>query len=60
MSSLPITPEPDTPVDAVGVLVVDDQLAVREGLARLISCASLPLRCVTTASNGAEALSAVA
>jgi DNA-binding NarL/FixJ family response regulator len=60
MSSLPITPEPETPVDAVGVLVVDDQLAVREGLARLIACASLPLRCVTTASNGAEALSAVA
>ncbi|HKX41606.1 MAG TPA: response regulator transcription factor [Burkholderiaceae bacterium] len=60
MSSLPITPQPETPVDAVGVLVVDDQLAVREGLARLISCASLPLRCVTTASNGAEALSEAA
>jgi len=60
MSSLPTPPEPDTPADAVGVLVVDDQLAVREGLARLISCAAMPLRCVTTASNGAEALSAAA
>jgi len=42
------------------VLVVDDQLAVREGLARLISCAAIPLRCVTTAATGAEALSAAA
>jgi DNA-binding NarL/FixJ family response regulator len=40
----------------IGVLVVDDQVAVREGLARLISCANIPLRGIRTAANGAEAL----
>ena len=60
MSSPPTPPEAEKHTDGVGVLVVDDQLAVREGLARLISCASLPWRCVTTAWNGAEALSAAA
>lgn len=40
----------------VGVLVIDDQLAVREGLARLIACAQIPLRCVRTAATGSEAL----
>lgn len=44
----------------IGVLVVDDQPAVREGVARLISCAPMALRCVSTAANGAEALSAAA
>lgn len=44
----------------IGVLVVDDQPAVREGVARLIACAPLALRCTGTASNGAEALSAAA
>ena len=44
----------------IGVLVVDDQLAVREGLARLIACAPLALRYVRTATTGAEALSAAA
>lgn len=43
----------------IGVLVVDDQAAVREGLARLISCASIPLRWVATAATSSEALSAV-
>ena len=48
------------PVMPVGVLVVDDQRVVREGLARLISCAQMALRFVSTASNCAEALSAAA
>jgi two-component system, NarL family, nitrate/nitrite response regulator NarL len=40
----------------IAVLVVDDQLAVREGLARLITCAAIPLRTVCTAATPAEAL----
>ena len=44
----------------MGVLVVDDQLAVREGLARLIACAPMALRYVRTAATRAEALSAAA
>ena len=61
MSSVPILPpESDTFAGRIGVLIVDDQQAVREGLARLISCAPVRLRCVTTAANGAEALSTAA
>jgi len=61
MSSQPPPSAASEPTAAtVGVLVIDDQLAVREGLARLISCVALPLRCVTTAANGAEALSTAA
>ena len=48
--------ETDRPLAPIGVLVIDDQRAVREGLARLIACAQIPLRCVTTAATGAEAL----
>jgi two-component system nitrate/nitrite response regulator NarL len=48
------------PAMPIGVLVVDDQPAVREGVARLIACAPLALRCVSTAANGTEALSAAA
>jgi DNA-binding NarL/FixJ family response regulator len=48
------------PAMPIGVLVVDDQPAVREGVARLIACAPMALRCVSTAANGAEALSAAA
>src|SRR5690349_4662974 len=44
----------------IGVLVVDDQLAVREGLARLITCSATPLRYVSTAANTTEALHAAA
>jgi DNA-binding NarL/FixJ family response regulator len=40
----------------VGVLVIDDQSVVREGVARLISCASIPLRGIRTAANCQEAL----
>jgi DNA-binding NarL/FixJ family response regulator len=43
-------------VDAVGVLVIDDQPAVRAGLARLIACVPHVLRFVSTAATGAEAL----
>src|SRR5450830_1103275 len=61
MSSLPA---PSTEfarfIAPIGVLVVDDQLAVREGLARLIACAPMALRYVSTAATGAEALSAAA
>ena len=44
----------------IGVLVVDDQFAVREGVARLITCSATPLRYVSTASTAAEALLAAA
>jgi two-component system, NarL family, nitrate/nitrite response regulator NarL len=44
----------------IGVLVVDDQFAVREGLARLIACGGTPLRYVSTAATGTEALVAAA
>lgn len=46
------------PMAPVDVLVVDDQPAVREGLARLIASAPLALRYVGSAATGAEALSA--
>lgn len=47
------------PAAPVGVLVVDDQAAVREGLARLIACAPLQLRYVSTAATSAEAVQAL-
>lgn len=57
MQATPRVP-PALPAMPIGVLVVDDQPAVREGVARLIACAPMALRCVSTAANGAEALSA--
>jgi two-component system nitrate/nitrite response regulator NarL len=42
------------------VLVVDDQLAVREGVARLLACAPIELRHIATAANATEAMLAVA
>jgi len=55
---------PDTEADClpapIGVLVVDDQLAVREGVARLITCSATPLLYVSTAATGTEALRAAA
>ncbi len=50
-------PDARSPGDVapIGVLVIDDQLAVREGVARLISCAPLTLREICTAASGAEA-----
>ena len=42
------------------VLVVDDQLAVREGVARLLAYASIEWRDIATAANAAEARLAVA
>jgi len=50
----------ECPPAPIGVLVVDDQSAVREGLARLIACGAAPLRYVTTVATGSEALSAAA
>lgn len=55
MPATPSTP-PGSAASAIGVLVIDDQLAVREGVARLISCSSLALREVAVAASGAEAL----
>src|SRR5687767_14112919 len=45
-----------TSLPPLAVLVVDDQLAVREGLARLLACAPLALRSIATASGSTEAL----
>jgi two-component system, NarL family, nitrate/nitrite response regulator NarL len=42
------------------VLVVDDQLAVREGVARLLACAPIELRDIATAANASEAMLAAA
>lgn len=47
------------PLVPIGVLVVDDQRAVREGISRLIACAAIPLRCIGTAATVGEALSAM-
>ncbi len=60
--SLPRFPDTlaDYPLASIGVLVVDDQLVVREGLARLIACGPPRLRCLSTAASGSEALSAAA
>lgn len=44
------------PLPHVAVLVVDDQQAVRDGLARLITCAPLSLREIATAATGAQAV----
>ena len=44
----------------VAVLIVDDQRAVREGLARLIACAPLAIGSIGTAATGAEALTLAA
>jgi len=52
-NSSPTTGIPGAPI---GVLVVDDQMAVRNGVARLIACAPINLRGVATAATGAEAL----
>lgn len=44
------------PSPLLAVLVVDDQAAVRDGVARLVACLPLPLRAVHTAANAAQAL----
>ena len=57
MSFLAVADTDDTQTaPSVAVLVVDDQLAVREGLAQLIACAPLRLRGIGTAGSAAEAL----
>lgn len=59
MSSNPANePGRAAPAMPYGVLVIDDQRAVREGLARLIACSPVPMVCVGTAATGAEALTA--
>lgn len=50
------TAEPQLAGAALAVLVIDDQVAVREGLARLLRCAPLPLRAIFLAATPAEAL----
>jgi len=55
----PPSAELSKPGAPIGVLVIDDQAAVREGLARLIACAPLALRYVSTAATRADALKAV-
>lgn len=45
-----------TSVAPVAVLIVDDQLAVREGLTRLFACAPLVFRATATAACKTEAL----
>lgn len=60
MSTSPISRAPKAePHCAIGVLVVDDQKVVREGISRLIACAASPLRCIGTAATVSEALSAM-
>lgn len=53
-SALAVPPVPGP----FGVLLVDDQQAVREGLSRLIDCAPQSLRCVGAVATGAQALEA--
>lgn len=53
---VPLAPKGIGLQPSIAVLVVDDQSAVREGVARLLACGSLPVRAVTTAATGAEAL----
>jgi DNA-binding NarL/FixJ family response regulator len=50
------TGAPRPSLQPIAVLVVDDQRAVREGVARLIARAPLALRTVAMAATGAEAL----
>lgn len=59
MVSLPApAPQADGGLTPLGVLLVDDQPMVREGLARLIACAPLQLYCVGTAATSDQALRA--
>ena len=53
-------PSPENIAAPIGVLVVDDQLVVREGVSRLIACGATPLRYISTAATGTEALVAAA
>ena len=57
---MPKHPTPGLAEGSLGILIVDDQSAVRLGVARLIACAPLPLRAVVTAANTADALRSVA
>lgn len=56
MDHRPLDPAAHGPRWPAAVLVVDDQLAVREGLARLIAASGLVLRGIHTAANSAQAL----
>jgi DNA-binding NarL/FixJ family response regulator len=56
MSALPTSSTAASLWPPIEVLVVDDQAAVREGVARLISCGTLPLRGVLTAASTEEVL----
>lgn len=59
MSALLHSPGNGSAPTPISVLVVDDQQAVREGVARLIRCGTLPLRGVSMAATADEALAAV-
>lgn len=54
----PQAPASQAAASPLGVLLVDDQPAVREGLARLIACAPLQLCCLGTAADSAQAMHA--
>ncbi len=50
------THHPPSSGAALAVMVVDDQLAVREGLSRLVACAPLPWRAIASAATVGEAM----
>jgi len=56
MSPLPSTVNAVTASGPFGVLLVDDQQAVRDGLSRLIACSPRTLRCLGAVATGEQAL----
>ena len=56
MSPLPTVPVVPAPPGPFGVLLVDDQQAVRDGLSRLIACSPRTLRCLGAVATGEQAL----
>ncbi len=56
MSPLPTVPVVPASPGPFGVLLVDDQQAVRDGLSRLIACSPRTLRCLGAVATGEQAL----
>jgi DNA-binding NarL/FixJ family response regulator len=56
MSPLPSTVNAVAVSGPFGVLLVDDQQAVRDGLSRLIACSPRTLRCLGAVATGQQAL----